>query len=275
MFSDFISDTRQRSFRDIVAPYTNVSLAFYTVDDSSIRGLNDKWSIYTWYRVLLPSLLPADVCKVLYLDTDTLVTGDLTDLFSIDMTGKAVACAIDIMSFDDDAFERCGFPKEKEYVCAGVMLMNLSFWRECGLSEKVIKYGRENDERIQFADQDTINILCQDLKIVLPMKYGIQEGFFRRESLYSSPYKEQLLECVDDPRIVHYAGYAPWLRENDWTVMHHRWMHFSCMLPKPVYPRFKTRGNNLLKVWLYRLTHHDSRKDLTERVVRDKILHSS
>ncbi len=272
VLSDYLSGRRRRELEEIVRPYDHVRLLFYIVDDSALRGLKDTWSIYTWYRVLLPGLLPADVHRVLYLDTDTLVTGDLSDLFTIDMTGRAIACSIDIMSFDSEAFERCGFPKEKIYVCAGVMMMNLDVWRAAGLSEKIIRYGRENDARIRFPDQDTINILCQDSKIVLPMKYGIQEAFFRREDLYSSPWRRQMLECVDDPRIVHYAGFAPWVKEYDWTVMHHRWMACSRRLPHPVLPRYRTRGFNLLKVWLYGIIHRDPRRALTEDAVREKLM---
>lgn len=271
VLSDSLSDRRKKALEEIVEPFANVSLSFYIVDDSALRGLKDTWSIYTWYRVLLPGLLPGDVHRVLYLDTDTLVTGDLSDLFDMDMRGKAIACAIDIMSFDDEAFLRCRFPMEKIYVCAGVMMMNLDYWRENNLSEKIIRYGFEHDAEIRFPDQDTINILCQDLKIVLPMKYGIQEGFFREDKLYASQWADQLLECVDDPRIVHYAGCAPWIREFDWTVMHHRWMASSRKLRRPVMPRFQTRGLNKLKVWIYGLSHSDSRRGLTEDAVRAKI----
>ncbi|MDE6692776.1 MAG: glycosyltransferase family 8 protein [Muribaculaceae bacterium] len=272
ILSDYISDRRKATLLEIVAPFPDVNLRFYSVDDTVLRGLKDTWSIYTWYRVLLPDLLPDDVRRVLYLDTDTLVTGDLTELFTMDMTDRAVACAIDIMSFDDEAFERCGFPREKVYVCAGVMMLNLDFWRENALAEKIVRYGRENDARIRFPDQDTINILCQDTKIVLPMKFGIQEAFFRNDILYGSRWSTEMLECIDDPRIVHYAGYAPWVREYDWTVMHHRWMNVSRSLPHPVRPRYRTRGLNLLKVWAYSLFHHDYRRDLTESEVRRKII---
>lgn len=271
VLSDSLTDRRKKALEEIVEPFANIRLIFYIVDDSVLRGLKDTWSIYTWYRVLLPGLLPGDVHRVLYLDTDTLVTGGLSELFNMDMSGKAIACAIDIMSFDDEAFLRCRFPMEKIYVCAGVMLMNLDFWRESNLSEKIIRFGFEHDAQIRFPDQDTINILCQDLKIVLPMKYGIQEGFFREEKLYVSPWAGQLLECVDDPKIIHYAGCAPWIREFDWTVMHHRWMASSRKLRCPVRLRFQTQGINKLKVWIYSLLHSDSRRKLTEDAVRIKL----
>ena len=269
--SDFLSDRRRRVMEEIVDIFPNVSLRFYSVDDSDLRGLKATWSIYTWYRVLLPGVLPADVHRVLYLDVDTIVTGDLSQLFTMPMAGYAIAGAMDIMSLDAEAFRRCGFRKEKGYVCAGVMLMNLDYWRDNNTSEKMIRYGLENDARILFPDQDTINILCQDTKIVLPMKYGIQDCFFRDERLYTDRWREQMLECVDDPKIVHFAGCPPWIKEFDRTVMHQRWMASNRKLRHPVRPRFQTRGLNKLKVWVYRLIHRAPRKRLTEFAVREKL----
>lgn len=271
VISDSLSVRCRQVLEEIVKPFRNIRIKFYFVDDSALRGLKATWSIYTWYRVLLPGLLPDDVHRVLYLDADTLVTGDLSELASIDLSGKAIASAPDIMTLDEETFTRCNFPYEKIYVCAGVMLMNLDFWRKNDLSENIIRFGLENEALIRFPDQDTINILCQDTKLVLPLKYGIQEYFFRDERFYTSRWCEQLLDCVDDPRIVHYAGYAPWIREFDWTVMHYRWVACSKKLRYPVKPHYQTKGINRLKVWLYRRLHSDSRKLLTEDAVRSKL----
>lgn len=271
VLSDFLTDRRRRRLEEIVMSFSNIRLFFYKVDDLSLRGLKDTWSIYTWYRVLLPDLLPAEVHRVLYLDADTLVTGDLSDLYLMDMKDKAIACVTDIMSFDNDTFDRCRFPKEKGYVCAGVMMMNLDFWRECKLSERIIRFGLQNDARIRFPDQDTINILCQDTKIILPLKFGIQEVFFRDERLHTYHWLEQMSGCVEDPRIVHYAGYAPWFKEFDWTVMHYRWMNCSRKLRHPVMPRYQTRGLNMFKVMVHRLLYPDSGKKLALGEVRDKL----
>ena len=42
------------------------------------------------------------------------------------------------------------------------------------LSKTIIKWGYDNNDIIRFPDQDTINYLCRDSKIVLPLRYGIK-----------------------------------------------------------------------------------------------------
>lgn len=269
VLSDNLSTASVDKLHSVVDPYSGVRLKYYEVDDSHLRGLKDTWSVYTWYRVLLPSVLPTGISRVLYLDADIIVEDDLSSLWTLDMTDKAIGCAIDVLTHDPDSFARCKFPKHKKYVCAGVMLMNLDYWRRYSLAERIVEYGYSHDSEIRFPDQDTINALCADSKVVLPMRYGIQESFFRDERFHTIEYRRQLIECVECPAIVHFAGCAPWIREFDWSVMHHRWIKYSRMLPWRVNAHYLTRGLNGLKVRIYRLLHSDPRKQLTEVRARE------
>ena len=75
--------------------YPNAILDIVIVDDSKLKDLKDTWTIYTWYRVLLPEIDGCSVHRVLYLDADTLVSENIEELFSLDMTGKAIAGTVD------------------------------------------------------------------------------------------------------------------------------------------------------------------------------------
>ena len=155
-------------------------LYFYNVDDRKLRGLKDVWSIYSWYRVLLPEVLPYEVKNILYLDADVVIDSDISHLFSINMEGKSGAGVIDIQSFKPETYERCLYGAEKRYICTGVLMMNLEYWREHNICESIINWARKNDAQIHFPDQDAINHVCQDTKIVLDLRYGIMDVFFIR-----------------------------------------------------------------------------------------------
>ena len=85
VLSDYISQDQRTSLDKVVEPYPNLVLCVQIVDDSALKGLKDTWTIYTWYRVLLPQYLPNDIHRVLYLDADTIVAGNIQELFSLDM----------------------------------------------------------------------------------------------------------------------------------------------------------------------------------------------
>ena len=100
VLSDYISERNVAQLKDLVSSYPFAELKVVIVDDSKLRGLKDTWTIYTWYRVLLPEILDKNVHRALYLDADVLVTGDIEKLFRLDMTGKAIAGTIDFQSKD-------------------------------------------------------------------------------------------------------------------------------------------------------------------------------
>ena len=88
------------------------SIHIYNVDDSKLKGLKDTWSIYAWYRILLPEVLPCEVKNILYLDADIVIDSDISHLFSVNMEGKSVAGVIDIQSFKPETYERCLYGAE-------------------------------------------------------------------------------------------------------------------------------------------------------------------
>lgn len=260
ILTDYISSKNQRRLKNIVNHYPNADIRIYNVDDSQLKGLKDTWSIYTWYRVLVPQLLP-DVSRCLYLDADVVVTDNLSEIFNMSMDNTSIACAIDSENFKEDTRCRCEYGDSDTYVCAGVMMMNLDYWRDHNLTDQIIRWGYKNDAKIKFPDQDTINILCNSSKIVIPIKYGVQHIF------YSNPYflsrlHNQLVEAYRRPAIIHYAGYAPWIVEYTNTLFHPYWEKYNRILHCSVKTSYKTKGLNGLKVRLWRLLHpYDNRLD--------------
>jgi lipopolysaccharide biosynthesis glycosyltransferase len=270
VLSDYISDRNVDKLKVLIGLYPKAKLDVIIVDDSKLRGLKDTWTIYTWYRVLLPEILDADVHRVLYLDADVLVTGNIEKLFRLDMTDKAIAGTVDFQSKDDVTYTRCGYEKEKEYVCAGVMLMNLDYWRGHDIANKVICWGQKNNDRIQFPDQDSINYICQDVKVLLPLKYDIVDGFFH-DDYYYKYYPQELKECAETPVIIHYAGQAPWVVELSKHLLQDEWDKYNMTLIQPVRKIYQSTGFLKFKVILYRLFHPNTNRGLKRRDVIDRL----
>lgn len=269
VLSDYISKEKKELLSEAIRNCKNINLEIHIVDDTSLRGLKDTWSIYTWYRVLLPKVLPNSVQRVLYLDADTLVVASLESLFEIDMTEKAIGCCIDPESFHKETFARCGYEEAKKYVCAGVMLMNLDYWRKNNLTDKVITWGRENNDTIKFPDQDTINYLCRDNKIILPLRYGVIGGFFMMDELFSKEYATELQECIERPAIIHYAGQAPWKKELANHLFQDEWIRYNKMLKHPAKQHYITKGWLKIKMHVWNLLHPNNND---KRITKENVL---
>ena len=253
---DTISESNLKLLNGVVATYCYASLKVWRVNDKLLEGLKTGiWTKYAWYRILLPLYLPEDITRVLYLDADTVVTTDLTELCAVNMDNKAVAGVLD--TINDFANDEYGLRHKKEYLCSGVLLLNLDYWRKYNLTHRIIEWAQLHQNKIKYPDQDAINYVCKDSKIILPLRYGILNDFFENNAFYVPPYLEQLKDCLNRPAIIHYAGFMnlPWIKEHSRHVFHYEWIKYNKMLKKQVKRVYETQGWNLVKVIIWRFFH--------------------
>lgn len=199
-------------FCDLEKKYCQ-KIHFIIVDDTSIRKYNlvDKWTITTYYKLFAGELLPSTISKVLYLDGDIIVTGDLHQLWNADINGLAMAVAPNIR-FEDCA-KRFHYPAAAGCFSTGVMLMNLDYWRQNQTGQRFIDFIEKNCERIVVGDQDVFNAVLWDEKKYLPLTYNYQILFLTKDifNSKSSDIQKEILETYKSPRIIHYSYInKPW-----------------------------------------------------------------
>ena len=119
-----------------------------------------RWSYMSMMRLALTKLLPEEE-KVLWLDSDTIVDGDLTELFAMDMTGYYFA-----------GCKECDKSNEQfSYINSGVLMMNLAKIREDNLDDRMIDV--LNTQKLECPDQDVINMLAQWRILFIDSKYNV------------------------------------------------------------------------------------------------------
>lgn len=139
-------------------------------------------SVSVYARLLAPNLL--NLQKLLYLDCDILVKGDIGELWDIDNSDYAISAVADF-DYDGRYFYR--------YFNSGVMLINVIRWREEKITERTIEYAENN--HCKFVDQDALN--------------GVLEGNWLPISARWN--RNQYIEGTQDTRIVHFLGVGkPW-----------------------------------------------------------------
>lgn len=255
VLSDYVSRNKRKLLYEVIDDCKNARIEIHSIDNCKLFGLKDSWSIQAWYRIFLPQVLNDDIHRILYLDADTVVTGSLKYLFSMNMNGASIAGVMDLESFYPETFKRCGYDYSKKYVCSGVLLMNLDYWRENRITDKIVNWARENINKIKFPDQDSINFVCQDSKILLPMKYGILNKFFYDKVVLRSEYLSEIKDCLLDPVIIHYAGLNPWKIELAKHLQNEKWEIYNHMLKHPAKRHHITKGMNLVKLYIWNFLH--------------------
>lgn len=170
-------------------------------------------SYATYYRLFLSELLPDDINRVLYLDGDIIVTDSLNDLWTTDMHDKAIAAVPDSYNNKIEHYNRLHYPQPFGYFNAGVLLINLDYWRANNVADVFCQYASARPDSLYCHDQDILNYIFRDSKIVLPLRYNmLNEYWFQtRYSVVSWEFDSQMQYGQQHPAIIHYTGLPkPW-----------------------------------------------------------------
>lgn len=208
--------TESRNFLiELTKRYNNV-IKFYDVDLKHLGnvGIDDNThpnlSIATYYRLMLPSLLDNNIERILYLDCDVIVLGDITPLFTLELDDYGVAGVEDVTPGDDKHRQVLGFSLSQKCFCAGVLLINLRYWRVHSCEENMLSYANKMAGKLVLEDQDVLNHEFRNHWFKLPYKY------MRTPMSIASLDRQQqwpdIEEYVSHPVIIHYAAHVkPWL----------------------------------------------------------------
>lgn len=188
-------------------PAGSANLRWAEIDLSPYSGLSVKshMSAMTFARLQVPEVFAGTVNRVLYLDTDILVLGDVGELLNTDL-GEAPVAAVRDEYVDARLkaaqFDRlAGVPRVRDYFNAGVLLINPRLCREKRLFQVALAY-QETHPRSPYCDQDGLNVACDGLWRELEGKWNYQTH--RTVNVAG-------LHVAKRPHIVHFiTGDKPW-----------------------------------------------------------------
>ena len=140
------------------------------------KGAGDFFSsaVY-YYRAFIPRLFPIYE-KAVYIDSDTILRGDIGELFDIELGDNAMAAMVDpkvtvIPEFRDYVDNAVGVPHD-EYVNSGVQVMNLKKMRKIKYLSTMIELIKKYNADLVAPDQDYLNIILQGQILHLDPKWN-------------------------------------------------------------------------------------------------------
>lgn len=167
----------------------------------------------TYYRLLASQLLPQDVHKIVYLDCDIIINGDVCPLWGINLDGLAIGAVEFAEASYDEICKRLGYHHSYGYFNAGVLVFNMDYWRDNDVMTNVSSFIEKNYDRLYGMDQDVLNAVVYDKKVLLPRRYNFMTKSFQKKFWddYSSEQQQNCLEECDHAVIVHYlTNEKPW-----------------------------------------------------------------
>ena len=204
-----------RDYHTLTNQY-HAELHIITIDNAALKECpirtGDHVTIATYYRLLSPKLLD-NIDKILYLDGDIIINGKIRPLWETDIREHALAAVVDVFYYQEESHLRLNIPFEYDYFNAGVLLMNLKYWRDHQVMNRCMRLIETQADKLIYHDQDTINaILYKEIK-KLPLTYNFQFGFIYRDfhNKLGKEVQEEIKSNLMNPVIIHYSGsHKPW-----------------------------------------------------------------
>ena len=225
-----ISDENKQSIIDFLSQFDNATIRFFDVSRAisgfNLTTSNAHISIETYYRFIIQEALPF-YKKVLYLDCDLVVNGDIAELYDTDLGNTTIGAVPDIDfigNLNMKNGERMEYvnrqlhmSKPYGYFQAGVLLMNLERMRETHTVHEWLEIAQRPG--FIYNDQDILNMECEGSVTYLPYEWNVMHNCGGRVhgvfDFAPANMFHKYMESRKSPKIVHYAGYdKPW--KNPW-----------------------------------------------------------
>jgi lipopolysaccharide biosynthesis glycosyltransferase len=184
----------------------------HSLDLASVEGipiLQDRLSPATLFKLLLARHFQTRYRRILYLDADLTIHGDVAMLFRLDLNDYAVAgCPAGRVWLNEpdrvreEAYSHClalGMTSPYRFFNTGVMLIDPDRWVSEELGERAIAFLRDHADICPLPDEDALNAVLDGRLLEISPVWNLRTELV--------PSRHVL------PAIIHYAGPdKPWRR---------------------------------------------------------------
>jgi raw score 3.54 len=209
----------------------NNLFSIYISDDifKDYKTLEHISSSSSYYRLLIPKLINQD--RVLYLDSDIIVNGSLSDFYYSDLNGAPVGVVKDYGIGEHFPFPYLDASVSRNYFNSGVLLIDCVKWRNEGLVDILLQIVEEYGDQVLYGDQCILNIVLREKAKYYSFNENAQVQYIEA---IKQQYGTNQVKLDIPPTIIHYAAkHKPWdnqnielfEREKYWFFRHLDWAY--------------------------------------------------
>ena len=251
IFDDGITEESKQNIKSICSQH---DAKIYFIDAKQISARLAQLGVQAWrgrysayIKLMVSSFVPQDLSRLIVLDADTIVVGDISELNTMDLHGHPCAMALEGI---DGNYQLISGVGRSELYNAGVIVYDLPVWRSKKVEERFIDHLTHVRARYMLPEEDPISIVLKDDIERLSPKFNFiaqfyvyaTKRYFRRfhwdvlgEHFYSLA---ELQVARKDPRIYHCIDLftsRPWYKESihPYTECYDRYLKMTPWKDKP------------------------------------------
>lgn len=208
-----LSEESINSLQEFIGKAENSEIHFIYIDkkifkNAPIKALTNPYiTIETYYRMAMSEVLPEQIDRILYLDTDIIINKNIGSFYKSSFDGKAAIVCDDYgitmsKKIRKKVYGNIGFAESERYFNAGVILINMEYMRKHIRLDDFLDYISMNHNSLIFHDQDVLNVMLKNR-----VKYEDYNKYNCRPFYY--PFTDKYEKMIDNAYIIHY-GEKPW-----------------------------------------------------------------
>jgi lipopolysaccharide biosynthesis glycosyltransferase len=194
-------------------------------------------TLATYYRLFFPQLIDQAILRLVYIDVDTLIVGNLSSLYMHPLNGKVIAA---VQEAEMELRPDIEFPNLADYFNAGVLLIDLLQWRSQEITQQALNIIATYGERLKYHDQDALNLVFRGDWQRVDERFNLMKAYIP----YDLPHRVST-EYLRDKVVIHYNGaLKPWHRacENKLRFLYKKYLIQS---PIPLSKRYAKKKINV------------------------------
>ena len=190
----------------------------------------DSWghiSRAAYLRLIMLDVLDPSIKRVLYLDVDIIINGDIRPFWDIDLGDKVCAAVQDAWITGAELAQKWNLPGKPHYFNSGVMLFDLDKLRLKPYMKQAIEILAVPDHGLDYPDQHALNIVLWNDWLAIDPGWNFQRGFLFNHCIFWNALSPEEYQ----PAIIHYTeNFKPW-RKSEWH--HCSWLYLRTLFKTP------------------------------------------
>lgn len=231
ILSTDISNDNKECILDIGKKYKR-DIYIIEAKDGFIEGAKffklelSRGSYNTYSRIMLNKWF-AMLEKIIVIDSDTLVVGDISEIWDIDVSNHLLTAVpeIGVYSKYSTIESRELLESVETYFNMGIIMVNLKKWRDLSIDDYLLKKTNEDKKPNLVADQSILNRYLNDYILRMHLKFNYYSPMhktsykrvlkvFDKKIIFQ---QEEFLEAQKAPTIIHFYGHSyerPWFKHS-------------------------------------------------------------
>lgn len=167
------------------------------------RFLGDRTTLspIAYAKGFIDRFLPPDIDRVICMDGDIIVNGDMSELRDMELNAPLMAVP--------------NIPRSRpDHFNSGLMLVDLAAWRRWRIADIVERFLTDFSDALASHDQHMLNLLFKDRWSRLDLKWNYIEDHYRSMAGHPRFTEAEILAARAAPVVIHYAvgSDKPWYR---------------------------------------------------------------